>query len=206
MDDEVNIDNRKSAPPKATRGRPRSTPAQQEAMREKRKQLYWGEAHNAKRRDRYASDPEYAAHVRAARRQSHARKNARPLTNTTCAGNLAKVESSGLFIAVHYNGSPLVIGRVFTLAGLARMFNRQPQAIYRWHQSGNLPTPVLADAHGDRFFADEEVHRFVAIMAIHQAETRQYCSDHYDVRARLFDAAFLNHPDWAAAWVSARAG
>lgn len=205
MDDGVNSDNLNSATKKAGRGRPRSSPMQQAATLERRKQLYWGAAHNAKRRAQYANDPEYAERMRAKRREQHARKNAQALTNVTCAGNLSKVEGSGLMVAVRYNGSAFAIGRVFTLAGLALMLNQQSQVIYRWHRCGNIPSPVLIDARGDRYFADEEVRRFVAIMAVHQVENRHYRSDHYDIRARLFDAAFINHPDQATAWVSARA-
>lgn len=174
-------------------------------MSAERKEKYWGAEHNAKRRAKYNADPARAEQVKAQRRESYRRSNeVDPSTMQSCLSNVGNVASSGSTRAVQYAGSKFVIGRVFTQTDVAALMGRQPQVIYRWHQRGIFPSPVLTDDTGNRFYADEEVTRFVIIMGEHQNETPHYRTDHDAVRARLFAASFDKNPDRAQAWISER--
>jgi hypothetical protein len=168
----------------------------------KRKEKYWGEEHNAARRQQYKNDPERAAQVREQRRQSYRRNNAvKEQTLASCIGNVEKVPTSGALMAVRSGDSPFVIGRVFTMTDLANLLDRQAQVIYRWHQRSILPSPTLVDDKGNHYYADDEVTDFIKIMGEHQLITPHYRSDHHDVREKLFAASFEKNTARAHAWI-----
>jgi hypothetical protein len=203
---EDQIDNLVAAPSpqKPKRGRPRRTPEQERAVAAKRKENYWGEEHNAARRDQYQNDPAYAEAVRQKRRESYRRnKDVEPATLKSCIGNVAQVASSGALLAVRYkNGQELVIGRVFTQTDVAKLLDRQPQVIYRWHQREIFPSPALVDDKGNTYYADEEVTDFIRIIGEHQRTTPHYRADHDHVREALFAASFDKNVARALAWIS----
>ncbi|QSY98686.1 hypothetical protein J2J97_31950 (plasmid) [Rhizobium bangladeshense] len=173
-------------------------------MAAERKEKYWGEAHNAARREAYQSDPELAETIRQRRRESYRRnKSVEPATLKSCLGNVAKVASSGALLAVRYkDGKDLVIGRVFTQTDVAKLLDRQPQVIYRWHQRGIFPSPSLVDDKGNTYYADAEVTAFVTIIGQHQQTTPHYRADHDAVREALFAASFDKNASRAQAWIN----
>lgn len=172
-------------------------------MAAERKQKYWGEERNARRREQYATDPERAEAIRQQRRESYARRTGK-VPAKTCLGNVGKVPSAGTVMAVHVGKGPFVIGRVFTQTDVAEMLDRQPQVIYRWHQREIFPSPVLFDDKGNRYYADVEVIDFIKIMGEHQKETPHYRQDHTDVRDMLFKVSFEKNQARLAQWLKER--
>jgi hypothetical protein len=169
-----------------------------------RKEKYWGEEHNAKRRDQYNTDPERAAVVRQQRRESYARKVGKAPA-VSCLAHVGKVTTSGSIMAVQLGEKPpFVIGRVFTQTDVAGLLDRQAQVIYRWHQRAIFPSPMLFDDLGNRFYADAEVTDFIKILGEHQLVTPHYRADHTDVTARLFAASFQGNPARAQNWINER--
>jgi hypothetical protein len=169
------------------------------------KKNYWGEERNARRREKYNSDKANNERIRQARKESYDRVTGRgPIPN--CLGNAAKVPSSGQVMAVQLDGSDFVIGRVFTQADVAELLNRGQQVIYRWHQRGVFPSPVLADDRGNRFYSDAEVLDFIQIMGELQQITVHYrAAYHKEFLDRLNHASFEHNRARGAAWIKERA-
>lgn len=102
-----------------------------------------GEGHNAKRRDRYANDPEYRKQKREEAKKAMAAKRKRDRE-----GRPAK--QPGL-----------------SLAEVAARLGRTPGTIRSWEAKGYIPKPTLASKTGRRYYAKqvaqiERIGRFLA--------------------------------------------
>lgn len=190
------------------RSRPANSPEKERALPAKPKQNYWGAEHNARRRAKYASDPTLAEKIREQRRESYRRQRAgdTPVVDTgSCLANIARVDTMGVELPVRAGEQGnLVTGRVFNQKMTATMLDRQPQVIYRWHQRGIFPGPVLQDASGNLYYADVEVKHFVRILGEHQLTTPHYRVDHTDVRAKLMAGSFEQNKQALEAWLEKR--
>jgi len=184
--------------------------AMSEDERREKWRVEWGPARNARRRKAYREDDEYARQVREARRESYRKSSGTnpgeygTINPRSCLANLSKVDTCGTLRAVSLDGREYVLARVFTQGELSGLLNRLPEAVSRWRTKGWFPPPVLRDAEGRTYFADEEVRRIVRIMGQHQERTLHYRKNHADTRRALHAAAFVNDAASARSWVDER--
>jgi hypothetical protein len=155
------------------------------------------------RRDRYASDPAHRQRIRDENRERYRENEAigdPARFRETCLDNLAKVIQIGRPRAVRFQ-EERVVGRVYTIADVARLLDRTPAVLYRWIAAGIFPAPVLYDVHGFAYYAQPEVKAFVRIMGEHQRSNRHYRLDHKDTCKQLGCAAFARNQVQCAAWI-----
>lgn len=116
-----------------------------------------GDQLNAKRRDRYKSDPEYRARVLAANRKAREERRETRLTEKAAeqAAVKAKVTPRPYKVFTQVvKGVPI---KLFSIGGLAAVLGCSVQAIRLWEKRGILPEPAFFSKKGDRLYTAEQI-------------------------------------------------
>jgi DNA-binding transcriptional MerR regulator len=116
-----------------------------------------GDQLNAKRRNRYKSDPDYRARVLDANRK--AREERRTVRLAEKAEEQAAVKTK---VAPRpYKIFTMVVKgvsiKLFTIGGLAAVLGCSVQAIRLWEKRGILPEPAFFSKKGDRLYTAEQI-------------------------------------------------
>lgn len=160
-----------------------------------RKQRWWGPEHNARRREKYSSDPEYRHKtiqgVRARYLKDRESQGAE-VRRDNCLDNLAALPTLGQIreLKNHEGGTTLAL--TFTKEEMAAALSRHPQVFYRWLQADLLPAPAH-EARNPRnrwqaIYTEPEVQAVLQVFGAHQQVSQYYRVHHSDTRTRMFDA------------------
>lgn len=157
--------------------------------REERKKRWWGEEHNARRRARYASDPEYRARaIENTRRKYKDRGPSADVIHLTEARQ--KLASFGKVREVKFPDGSVRQMMVLTGEELGQVLNRSVNMIYRWRSGGKLPYGALT-CHIDRsevqVYSVPEVAAIVDVLKEHFEERMYYHDKHVETIQKLND-------------------
>lgn len=161
-----------------------------------KREQYWGEERNRRRRQRYRTDSDYRKQVRQQTRATyrHLRQaQGKQVRDDDCSANLAVLESIGDYRDVRTkNGEDRVNHLTFTVEELAKVFNRNQQVLYRWFSAGMFPRPTaVAETPHNRnqpVFLAEEVEAAAREFAEHQKDSQYYRERHTKTRDNIFNA------------------
>lgn len=166
------------------------------ATPEDKKEKYWGEARNERRRARYAEDAEYRRDVlqraRATQFNMRREQGMDVREGENCRDNLprlASVEKRDLML----DGEVFKTGvRAVTAEGLAELLNRDPQVLYRWMGKDMLPRPVF-ESLNDRnrrqaVYTTEEARAIMEVFGAHQETSLYFRTSHTDTISRIHAA------------------
>lgn len=150
----------------------------------------WWQERNARRRKRYATDPDYReAQVEKTREQY--RKGRKLMARTSCLDNLSTILHFGEKRTVTVD-EEVRLRITFTTEELANALNRNVEVIYRWFRKGMFPDPVIklveVDNQHGYVYTLPQMQKLVEVMGSHQQRTPYYRQDHTDTRAALFEA------------------
>ena len=166
------------------------------APTESKKDRYWGEERNARRRQRYQDDPTYRAEVlqRARQTQFDTRRAAgfEVSEGEDCRRNLPMLEASAQTRDIEQNGVARGSAKTVTTDELAQALNRDLQVLYRWMAKGMLPRPAF-EARNARnrlqaVFTLAEAREIVTVFGEHQETSLYFRSTHIDTIRRINQA------------------
>ena len=133
------------------------------------------EHHNATRRKKYASDPDYASKARSASRETYRREH--PLVASKLANGLL---TSGTQREV-YTGdmdNPVYV-ESFTIAEAARALGRSEIGLKRWLTDGVIPPPILLDTvRRYRHYSAGELAVIARVLREHEEEFKYLTVKH----------------------------
>jgi hypothetical protein len=159
------------------------------------KKEYWGEERNARRRKRYADDPQYRADVLQRARQTQFQKRREAgmevREDEDCRDNLGKLGSFEKR-AIHLGETEFGTDRAVTAEDLAMLLNRNPQVLYRWMGTGMLPRPLF-EIYNDRnrkqaVYLNDEARAILTVFGEHQQTSLYYRASHVDTINRIHRA------------------
>jgi hypothetical protein len=162
---------------------------------EERKQRWWGEARNARRRERYAKDPAYRERAIQQVRESYrkSREDAGlPLREEDCRNNLDRLAEFGMLREVKIDEEHTMRMLTFFTKELAKALDRNPAVVQRWINSGLIPPPVIiGKSHTNRWYPLYTVTEVRAIMAVfgeHQQTSQYFRTYHTETREKMHAA------------------
>jgi hypothetical protein len=172
---------------------------------EQRRDRYWGDVRNDRRRARYHSDPQYRSAVRQQTRETYRRLReaaGSQVRDDDCSVNIAKLDEIGTARLVHnHRGEPVYPLTTLTVEEMATALNRNQQVLYRWFSNDMFPRPtVRADTHNKRHqmvYTASEAKAAMREFAKHQQISQYYRERHRETRDRIFDAVFAVRSDLA---------
>lgn len=160
-----------------------------------RKQRWWGEERNARRRARYHEDAEYREKtIKAVKTRYRVVRQEQgvEVRDDDASENLAELRMIGQEREVRLREDRIVQELTFTVEEIAKAVDRNPQVIYRWLQNGMLPKAVYEGRNmRNRWHTLYTVHEARAIMMVfsaHQCRSQYYREVHTDTRDRMFEA------------------
>ena len=140
---------------------------------------------NRVRRERYASDTEYADKARGAAREYHNKINPKQPSKLN-HGLLAEGVEREVYCA---GMDHPVTTDTFTLPEAARALGRAPLTFKRWLLDELIPSPVLRDTvTGYRLYSAGELGVIGAMLSRHEREFSYYTVKHTLTREQLFQA------------------
>lgn len=145
------------------------------------KAKYFGEERNARRRERYHTDPEYRKRVREVNSRSQKNFYAGKRSVKAFSGNdLPEAEYETVFKWGDPKGK---WGRrkVFNKLRAAEYLEISPPTLYRWITDGTIPAPIFVDHRGRYYYSAEEMK---AIRALYEW--------HVEKVASVFGAAYTD--------------
>ena len=150
----------------------------------------WWLERNARRRKRYATDPDYREQ-QVEKTRGQYRKGRELVVRTSCLDNLSTIMHFGETRTVTVDEKEQ--RRItFTTEELANALNRNVEVIYRWFRKGMFPDPVVklvdVDNQHGYVYTLTQTQKLVEVMGNHQGRTPYYRQDHTDTRAALFEA------------------
>ncbi len=150
----------------------------------------WWLERNARRRKRYATDPDYREQQVEKTREQY-RKGRKLVDRPTCLSNLSTILYFGEKRTVTVD-EEVRLRITFTTEELANALNRNVEVIYRWFRKNMFPDPVVklveVDNQHGYVYTLTQVQKLVEVMGNHQGRTPYYRQDHTDTRAALFEA------------------
>jgi hypothetical protein len=166
-------------------GRPRKVFTTQEL--EERKKRWWGDKHNARRREKYAKDKEFRQgeinRMRVRNRQGADYADPRE--------HLADLEAKASTRPIFDGTMATTTKPCFTTEELAELLGRQTQALYRWRASGKFPHGRFKTKIGaatKQVYTLAEARAVIEVLGAHFAATPYYHPSHTETRDRLFAA------------------
>lgn len=169
-----------------------------EAEIQARREKWFGEDRNKRRRERYHADPEYRRKaIQSARKQQRKRLSSEW---TNCEENFALVESMGAMQKVLLPGGRIANLLTFSEQTVARLLGKVREgknpgkSLSPWIRAGKWPEPVyrLVKTNGEpssfRVYLEKEVRALMAVFSEHQRDTPYYHESHVETRNRLFAA------------------
>ncbi|MFP3433580.1 hypothetical protein SB781_27750 [Paraburkholderia sp. SIMBA_061] len=169
------------------------------ALTESKKEQYWGEAHNKRRRERYQNDPAYRAEVlqRARQTQFESRRASgfEVREGEDCRRNLPMLDALAKKRGIEQNGVTIGSAKMITSDQLAQVLGRDLQVLYRWMHGGMLPRP-LVEARNERnrlqsYYTLDEARAIVTFFGEHQQTSLYFRSTHIDTILRIKQAVAL---------------
>lgn len=143
---------------------------------------------NARRRQRYAEDPQARERHRERNRLAYRQRRSLKVQYAITT-DPARYAAAGV---VRQVTSPSCPGArlTFTVRELGRALGLPyVQLLHRWRRQGQLPGPVVTVARGrQRVYLEPEVHGIAGVLAAHFARVAYYRRDHAETRERLFAA------------------
>ena len=167
--------------------KPRRRLTRAELLDWQKKERWWGEGRNKRRRWLYRNDPEVREKLREVGRRVY--RERKGMTFVNCGENLKQLATMGRTRAVRdLEGLPRRF-ITFNFQELGRALNRNHQVVERYVKKGMLPAPVLEDAlTRARLYALDEVRAIVRVLSKHEEKVRYYRRDHDETRDELFEA------------------
>lgn len=162
---------------------------------EERKNRWWGEDRNARRRERYQNDPAYRAkaitQVRTSYRKS--REDAGlEVRDEDCRQNIKRIHEFGLIRELRVDEERTVRMLTFASKELARCLDRNPQVVYRWISSGLVPGPVNKARNTrnrwEQVYTPDEVRAIMNVFGEHQQTSQYFRSYHTETRDKMVAA------------------
>lgn len=151
----------------------------------------YAKQHNAKRREKYHSDPEY---------RQRALKRARVMDSPNLEYRNEMLERARIVstfgkvrkITVEPKGNKRTM-LVLTIDEIAEAFGRKKFVIKRWRDEDKFPDSNLVTIHEDSgdevpVYLAEEIVAALIVMADHFSETPYYHPAHVETKSRLFAA------------------
>jgi hypothetical protein len=169
------------------------------ALTESKKDQYWGEERNARRRQRYQEDPAYRQGVlqRARQAQFGTRRAAgfEVSEGEDCRRNIPMLDAAAQTRDIEQDGVALGSAKAVTVDELAQALNRDPQVLYRWMGKGMLPRPVFEARNGrnrlQAVFTLAEARAIVTVFGEHQETSLYFRSTHTGTIHRINQAVAL---------------
>lgn len=155
---------------------------------DERKKKWWGEERNARRRERYRSDPAYRQKaIQQSRKKFEDRdvnEDAQHLTQVR-----DKIASYGQVREVSLPDGTVRQMLVLTSDELATVLGRTPNMLFRWRSSGKVPYGILQTRVGKtnaQAYSVPEVAAMVDVLKDHFTERYYYHDSHTETIQRLF--------------------
>lgn len=137
---------------------------------------------NARRRERYATDPAYRERILNYERQ---KRHTEPFD---CRTNLETLASFGVVRPVDGGAE----GLTFTIEEAAKVLGRTPKSLYKYFSKNLFPRPphtVKGPSGLDQeAYTEKEMVRLINVFGQHQSETPYYGVYHEETKKALFDA------------------
>jgi len=145
----------------------------------------WADARNARRREAYATDPDFKERTGRLNRGWYRSKNT--MQYGGCRKNIAKLASIGVVRTVTTeDGAFLHKGTTFRFEELANAINRNTQVIRRYVAGGLLPPPLFFSETKQPVYSIGEARAVVTVLADHYEKTAYYRQNHTDTREKIF--------------------
>lgn len=155
-----------------------------------KKKRWWGEARNARRRERYHNDPEYRARIQEQARKKFLERGT-PKESLRLHGIKDKISSYGKVREVTMEDGAVKSMMVLTSEELANVLGKTPNMVYRWRSSKKLPYGVMTAVEGRAVvtvYSEAEVYAMVSVLADHFGRRLYYHDSHEETRKALFTA------------------
>lgn len=145
---------------------------------------------NARRRERYATDPSYRKSVIERERQ---KRTAEPFDCRENLPLLGAETSDGIGVVREYEDHAETVthtGLTFTIEEAAKALGRTPKSLYKYFSKDLFPRPAhfVKGPTGlkQEAYTESEMRALMIVFGKHQAETPYYGVYHTDTRNALF--------------------
>lgn len=158
---------------------------------QERKDRWWGEQRNARRRQRYKDDPEYRERVTRGIHKNLVKKRGIPSTFTHLGKVKDKIAKYGQVRKVTLPDGSKTDMLVLTTEEVANLFDRDLNAIYRWRNSGKFPEGVMTCVSGKltvQVYSVPEIKAIVGVLREHFRDNFCYHSVHFKTKEAVVKA------------------